>query len=74
MNFNESNPGEPGRVLRLRVQHLGGEVATPVEIKIANGGRPWNHDLPVLLGRPRRRQETRKTVAPAPRQSPLVNA
>jgi len=74
MNGGGSNRGGQVRVLRIHATEQGNEIPVPIEIKVIRGDWLENINLPAQLGRPRCGQETRKTVAPAPRQTKLINA
>jgi hypothetical protein len=74
MNYLESNCGNDMRVLRIHAPECDNESPVPVRIKVVRTDGLAGNDLPALLSRPRCRQKTRETVAPAPRQFELVNA
>ncbi len=72
MNGNRSPGGLEERTLRIYAPREDKETPTAVEIRFVRGGWAGDGDLPALWSRPRRGQETRKTVEPAPRQLHLV--
>jgi len=73
MNSNSSNTRAAVRI--LNVLGFNPEArAVPIEIKFTSTNRQGNDTLPALLSRTRCGQETRKTVALAPRQTQLTNA
>jgi hypothetical protein len=73
MNFRKPNCGGDVRVLRIHAPEQD-QTSSPVEIKFNRGHPLENNELPARLSRLRCGQETRKTVAPAPRQTELINA
>lgn len=73
MNSQESNRGGNVRVLKIHGPEQDNERPTSVEIKFNRSHWLGDNDLAALLSRPRCRQETRKTVAPAPRQTERIN-
>lgn len=72
MNSNRSPSGLRKRSLIIYAPEEGHETPTAVEIRFVRGGWAGDGDLPALWSRPRRGQETRKTVEPAPRHLHLV--
>lgn len=72
MNTSKPHLGGSVSVLKIHAPEQEHERPTAVEIKVVCRDRPENNNLPALWSRPRCRQETLKTVAPAPRQSERI--
>ena len=73
--MNNTYSSNCARRFTLNVHYLavGSEKPIPVEIKVSRNGGLEDIPLPILLNRPRCGQETRRTVAPAPRQMQFFN-
>jgi hypothetical protein len=72
MNANESNRSPHPGVWKIHALGEDYPIPTAVEIKVIGRGGLGNTDLSALWSRPRCRQETRKTVESAPRQTEVV--
>lgn len=69
MNARAPSRGLPARRLRIWAPAEGLENPAPVGIRVIGDGGSDNSVLPALWSRPRCGQDTRRTVALAPRQS-----